>query len=198
MRVFVSGPSGVGKTTVIREVLGKNTDFVLSISYTTRSPRPGETDGVDYFFVSRQAFEDMVAQGEFLEWAAVHGNLYGTSLGWVEQNERKGLHVLFDIDVQGVAQAREKGIEGCYILIVPPTLEELERRLSSRGTETPESVSLRMANARSELKRWDMYDYLVINDSLMECIEAVNSIIAAQRCSRKEMIQRLPWLKTIG
>lgn len=198
MRVFISGPSGVGKTTVIQEVLRKNTDMVLSVSYTTRQPRQGEKDGVDYFFVSKETFEDMMRRGEFLEWARVHDNLYGTSIAWVENVERQGRHVLFDIDVQGVSQARDRGIRGCYILIVPPALEILERRLSGRGTENPESLALRMTNARNELKRWDLYDYLVVNDSLSECIDAVDAIILAQRFSAAEVIGQLPWLTTIA
>jgi len=198
VRVFVSGPSGVGKTTVIKEVLRKNPDLVLSVSYTTRAPRKDEQDGVDYFFVSRDTFEDMVRKGAFLEWANVHGNLYGTSIEWVEEMESRGFHVLFDIDVQGVKQAKEKGLQGCFILIVPPTIDELERRLHSRGTEDRDSLVRRMENARAELAMWNLYDYLVVNDSLLECIETVHAVILAQRASKSEMIGRLPWLHTIA
>ncbi len=198
MRVFISGPSGVGKTTIIKEVLRKNPDMVLSVSYTTRPPRHDEQDGVDYHFVPRRTFEEMIGSGAFLEWAVVHGNLYGTSIGLIEEVERRGEHVLLDIDVQGVIQAKQKGSDGCFILIVPPSLEELERRLDGRGTEDPSSLARRIENARGELARWDLYDYLVVNDSLSECIGAVNAVILAQRSSRPEMIRRLPWLRTIA
>lgn len=198
MRIFISGPSGVGKSTIIREILNKNSDLCLSVSYTTRSPRPHEVHGRDYFFVSRQEFEGMMEKREFLEWARVHDNLYGTSLRWVESQEQKGMHILFDIDVQGVRQAKEIDPSGSYIMIVPPSMDDLLERLGNRGTEDKQSLSLRLRNAKEELKAWAMYDYLVVNDRLEKAIEDIQSIIRASRCSRMEMIGRIPWLQKIG
>ncbi|MGC9324962.1 MAG: guanylate kinase [Desulfomonilia bacterium] len=197
MRIFISGPSGVGKSTIITEVIKKHPDLVLSISYTTRSPRPGERDGREYFFVSRQVFEDMRVSGTFLEWANVHGQLYGTSLEWVEDREREGLNVLFDIDVQGVTQAQEKGSPGHFILIVPPELGELTRRLEHRGTEDRESLSTRIENAKKELMNWEKYDYLVVNDTLEHAVDTIHTIVQACRNETREVIRRLPWITRI-
>lgn len=198
MRIFVSGPSGVGKSTIIKEIVKRKTDIVLSVSYTTRPPRPGEQDGIDYFFISRPAFERMIRSDAFLEWAQVHENLYGTSLAWIEREERQGHHVLFDIDVQGVIQAKEKGSPGCFILILPPSMDELERRLSERGTEDPQALILRTQNAKNELSNWALYDYLVVNESLEQCIDDIATIIDAYRSSREVVIGELPWLKAIA
>lgn len=198
MRIFVSGPSGVGKSTIIKEIVKRKTDIVLSVSYTTRAPRPGEQDGIDYFFISRPVFERMIRSDAFLEWAQVHENLYGTSLAWIEREERQGHHVLFDIDVQGVIQAKEKGSPGCFILILPPSMDELERRLSERGTEDPQALILRTQNAKNELSNWALYDYLVVNESLEQCIDDIATIIDAYRSSREVVIGELPWLKAIA
>lgn len=198
MRIFISGPSGVGKSTIIRGILKQKPDVVLSVSFTTRSPRPAEQEGVDYFFVQRDTFERMIRSDSFLEWAQVHGNLYGTSLEWVRAREGQGQHVLFDIDVQGVRQAKEKGSPGCFIFILPPTMEELVRRLDGRGTEDPETLALRLENAKKELMHWDQYDYLVVNDSLENTIRNITTIMDAYRSSKEVVIGELPWLRTIG
>jgi guanylate kinase len=198
VRIFVSGPSGVGKSTIIKEIVKRKTDIVLSVSYTTRAPRPCEQDGIDYFFISRPVFERMIRSDAFLEWAQVHENLYGTSLAWIEREERQGHHVLFDIDVQGVIQAKEKGSPGCFILILPPSMDELERRLSERGTEDPQALILRTQNAKNELSNWALYDYLVVNESLEQCIDDIATIIDAYRSSREVVIGELPWLKAIA
>jgi len=198
VRIFVSGPSGVGKSTIIKEIVKRKTDIVLSVSYTTRAPRPCEQDGIDYFFISRPVFERMIRSDAFLEWAQVHENLYGTSMAWIEREERQGHHVLFDIDVQGVIQAKEKGSPGCFILILPPSMDELERRLSERGTEDPQALILRTQNAKNELSNWALYDYLVVNESLEQCIDDIATIIDAYRSSREVVIGELPWLKAIA
>lgn len=195
MRIFISGPSGVGKSTVIKEILKIKTDLILSVSYTTRPPRPGEQDGVDYFFISRKTFEEMIGKGSFLEWANVHGHLYGTSLAWIKEREKE--NIIFDIDVQGVTQAKAKAIGGCFIFLVPPTLKALEHRLGGRGTEDPQQLNLRLQNARHELTYWKIYDYLVINDQLNKTIEEISLIIDAQKSARDEVLERIPWLKAI-
>jgi len=198
MRIFVSGPSGVGKSTVIAELLRRHPEIVLSVSYTTRSPRPGEVHGVHYFFVDDAEFDRMLERGAFLEWASVHTNRYGTSNEWVASKEAEGLSVLFDIDVQGVAQAQAQGSAGVYIMIVPPDLETIEKRLSGRGTESAAALAVRLANARTELARHDMYDYLVVNDELEEAIADIEAIIRAQACRRENVKGELKWLQRIA
>ena len=197
MRIFISGPSGVGKSTIIRRILADNPNLVLSISYTTRKPRPAEEHGRDYFFITQSEFEAMIDRQEFLEWAEVHSNYYGTSLSWVEQKEAQGMDVLFDIDVQGVAQARGISSPGAYVMIVPPDMETLRQRLDKRATEDEASLNIRLDNARRELSRWQMYDYLVINDNLDEAVSHLQSVIKVQHNTTQEMIGDLAWLKTI-
>lgn len=198
MRIFVSGPSGVGKSTIISEILKRNPDLDLSVSYTTRKPRPDELHGREYYFISQQEFEEMVSRGVFLEWAQVHDHTYGTSLEWVSRYENEGRNILFDIDVQGVRQAKQRGFSGSYIFIIPPSIDQLAKRLTHRGTEDEKSFSLRLMNAREELKYWRMYDYIVVNGAIEKAIEDVQSIIDATRCSRTEIAGRIPWLQEIG
>lgn len=198
MRIFISGPSGVGKSTIIQEILKRHPDILLSISYTTRPPRPGERDGKEYFFVACETFETMVKADRFLEWALVHGQRYGTPLDWVSSMEDQGHHILFDIDVQGVRQAKAKGSQGCFIMLLPPTLEELARRLAGRGTEDPQALATRLENAKKEMRAWSMYDYLVVNDRLEKAIAAVEIILDAYSYSKEEAVGRLKWLSRIG
>jgi guanylate kinase len=184
VRIFISGPSGVGKSSIIKELLKRTPDLILSVSYTTRPPRPGEQDGVDYYFVSRSTFDEMVSRGSFME--------------WITSRESDGFNIIFDIDVQGVTQAKAKNTKGCFIFIIPPDMDALSRRLGGRGTEDRQQLNLRLENAKHELAFWNIYDYLVVNDSLDKAIEDISTIIEAQRFSREEVIGRLPWLSTIA
>jgi guanylate kinase len=197
LRFFISGPSGAGKSTIIKALLETRSDIVLSVSYTTRSPRPSEINGRDYFFINKHEFEKMIADGAFLEWAHVHSDYYGTSIKWVDDMETKGINVIFDIDIQGVRQAKAKGTMGCFVMVAPPDLETLQNRLGKRGTETPQSLAIRLDNALRELKAVDMYDYILINDVLENVIEDIKTIIRAEGLKRNEMLRSNEWLQKI-
>ncbi len=197
MRIFISGPSGVGKSTIIGELLKLHPEIILSISYTTRSPRPSEINGREYFFVQASEFEKIISESGFLEWAHVHKDYYGTSLKWVEETEKSGRSILFDIDFQGVRQAKAAGSEGIYIMIVPPDMRELEKRLAGRGTEDRETLAIRLDNAKKEISCWEMYDYIVVNDSVQKALEDIETIIRAHSMTVKQAAGRISWLQKI-
>jgi guanylate kinase len=163
---LVSAPSGAGKTTIVRKILDRFDTLTYSISHTTRPPRSGEVDGVDYFFISEQAFKQMIEASHWLEWANVHGNYYGTSKQVVENSLNNGSHILLDIDVQGAKQIMASGLKPVSIFIMPPSFEALENRLRSRGTDSSEVIEKRLKNAQMEIKYKDMYDHILINDDL--------------------------------
>ena len=164
--LVVSGPSGSGKGTVCNNLLNRNNGIVFSVSTTTRSPREGEVDGKDYFFIDKEKHFKMIENNEFLENAEVHDNFYGTPKEFVFEEIEKGNVVLLEIDVQGALQVKDVYSEAVTIFLVPPSMEELERRIRNRGTETEESINLRMYNALIEMKVIDQYDYIVINDEI--------------------------------
>lgn len=182
-RLFViSAPSGAGKTTLLKKVMAELRGLVFSISHTTRKPRPGELDGVDYHFVSKDAFREMIDNQLFLEYAEVHGNFYGTSLAAIGEQLEEGLDVVLDIDVQGAAILRAKGQGGAsHIFIAPPGLPELEKRLRGRGTESEETIQVRLKNAAGEMKAAADYEYLIINDKIEEAATLLSAIILAER-----------------
>ncbi|RPH42674.1 MAG: guanylate kinase [Desulfobulbaceae bacterium] len=182
-RLFViSAPSGTGKTTILKKVMARLSGLVFSVSHTTRAPRPGERDGREYHFVSHADFEAMLDGNQFLEWASVHDNYYGTSRQAVAEELQRGLDVILDIDVQGAAIIRKSsGIEATHIFISPPGLVELEHRLRGRGTESEESIQLRLKNARIEMQAADDYEYLIVNDVLDEAVDLLSAIILAER-----------------
>lgn len=189
----LSAPSGGGKTTVLRKVMADLAGLVFSVSHTTRPPRPGEVAGRDYHFVSREEFQAM-QEGTppgFLEWAEVHNNQYGTGRAEVERQLQAGRDVILDIDVQGALQVRDAAAP-VMIFIAPPSLAELEARLRKRGTESEETIRLRLDNAREELKFADHYDYLIINDRLEEAVDSLRAIIIAERCRRRRSLAGLP------
>jgi guanylate kinase len=180
--LILSGPSGAGKSTIIRHAEPQIGPFYFSISTTTRPPREGERDGVDYYFVSPEEFEREIAAGEFLEYAKVHGNYYGTSLKPVREALAEGKLVIFDIDVQGHRLARERlGDLITSAFITPPSLAELERRLSGRSTDDPETIRRRLENAREEIQALEEYDFLIVNDDLEAATEAFVTIARAAR-----------------
>ena len=175
-----SAPSGAGKTTITRQMVAEHPDLQLSISTTTRPIRPGETDGVHYHFVSEERFQDAVAQGRFLEWAQVHGNLYGSDGAWVDQTLAQGRDILFDIDVQGGHQIRAARPDASLILIVPPSWVELERRLRGRGTDDDAVIRKRLAAAHAELVDAQDYDVVVVNDQLESALECVRRVLRGE------------------
>lgn len=175
----LSGPSGAGKGTLVKRVLQRVPDAWVSVSATTRQPRPGEVDGRDYFFLDQPRFDELVSQGGFLEWAHVHGNSYGTLRSRVQDRIDQGSQVILEIDVQGAFQVKEAMPEAHLIFIEPPSLEELERRLRGRGTETEEVICNRMKTAEVELARKMEYDVQVVNDELERATEELVSYIGS-------------------
>jgi guanylate kinase len=185
----LSSPSGAGKTTISKKMLAADPDIALSISATTRPPRPGERDGVDYHFVDVDNFKQMAADGEFLEWAHVFGHRYGTPRARVEELLDAGKDVLFDIDWQGAQQLyQEAGPDVVRVFVLPPTMEELERRLRARNTDSDEVIAARMARAANEISHWDGYDYVLINDDVEDCYGEVIAILRAERLKRRRQI----------
>ncbi len=182
----LSSPSGAGKSTLSRMLLDRDDNISLSVSYTTRPPRPGEVDGEHYHFTDVATFKQMAADDEFLEWAHVFGHRYGTPKAPVESALAEGCDVLFDIDWQGAQQLyQEAGPDVVRVFILPPSIEELERRLHTRNTDSDEVISDRMARAKAEIGHWDGYDYVLINDEVGACFEKVSQILTAERMKRR-------------
>ena len=188
---IVCAPSGAGKTTLVDALLQREPDIKLSTSYTTRAPRPGERDGVDYNFVDRARFEAMIGAGDFLEHASVHGNHYGTSRAWIER-EIAGEHdVLLEIDWQGAAQVRKIFPQLVGMFILPPSIEELRRRLQGRGKDAPETIERRIAGAREEISHVLEFEYIIVNDRFEQALEEIRSVVHAARVSRTRQSIRL-------
>ena len=179
----VAAPSGAGKTTLVRLLLEREASVHLSISYTTRSPRPGEQDGREYHFVDTVAFQAMIARHEFLEWAEVHGNFYGTSQKWIADQLAAGHDVLLEIDWQGAQQVRKLFPQAIGIFILPPSREELTRRLTGRGTDSADVIARRLAAAQAEMRHVGEFDYVIINDQLAQALEELLAVVRASRLS---------------
>ncbi len=179
----VAAPSGAGKTTLVRLLLEQEPDVHLSISYTTRAPRTGEQDGREYNFVEVAEFRAMIDRGEFLEWAEVHGNFYGTSKKWIADQLAAGHDVLLEIDWQGAQQVRASFPEAIGVFILPPSMDELTRRLTGRGTDSAEVISRRLAAAQAEMRHVGEFDYVIINDQLAQALDELRTVVRASRLS---------------
>ena len=189
--MVLSGPSGVGKSTVIAELFAQRSNIYFSVSYTTRQPRVGEQDGVNYNFVSREEFERMIADDELLEYAEYVDNYYGTSMKLIQEKLDAGIDVLLDIEVQGAAKVRARCPDALFIFIIPPSFEELSRRLHRRNTDSEEVIAGRLAKARQEFREIPKYDYLVINDKVANAVHEIEAILTAAECrvsSRSRML----------
>ncbi len=188
--IIVSAPSGAGKTTLVGEVLKRDGRARHSISYTSRAPRPSETNGVDYHFVTREDFEIMIERGDFLEWAQVHGNLYGTSRHSVEELRAAGFDAILTIDVQGAEQSRKEFPDAIGVFILPPSYQILLKRLDVRGANHSDDLDLRLTNALDELAQYRQFAYLIINDDLEQATRELHAIVIAERCriSRRQSL----------
>ena len=184
---IVSAPSGAGKTTLVERLVEQTPRLTMSRSYTSRPAREGEIDGVDYNFVSRSAFEQMVGRGEFLEWAEVFGNLYGTRAADTERMLASGCDVVLVIDVQGARKVRQRGIESTTVFVMPPSFEVLEQRLRGRSKDPEEAIQRRLQVAREEVASFAEYDFVVINDELTAAVERLRGIVIAERARLERM-----------
>lgn len=186
---IVSAPSGTGKTTILKRIIAEMDNVAFSVSHTTRTPRSNELEGIDYFFVDKNTFASMEEQDLFIEWAEVHGNLYGTSSKAVKTLIEGGKDVILDIDVQGARQVMDKlKDQGVFVFISPPSLEELEKRLAGRGTESESVIARRLKNAVEEMKSLDHYDYVIVNERVDQAVEVLRSIVIAERSRKRRNI----------
>ncbi len=182
--MIISGPSGSGKGTVVNE-LTKDGDFSLSISATTRAPRPGEEDGVHYFFKTKDQFKELIDNNELLEWAQFCDNFYGTPIRYVESQMKAGKNVILEIEVQGALQVKEKYPSTVLVFLIPPTIDELRKRLTGRGTESEDVIEKRIKRAADELELMERYDYVVVNNTIEKAKEDILEIVAAEKMSVK-------------
>ena len=196
LMLVLSSPSGAGKTSICKKLLQQDTGLVLSVSATTRKRRPGEVEGKDYQFLSIQEFESRIKKSEFLEYAKVFGNYYGTPVQLVERNLKSGVDVLFDIDWQGTQQLKARaGQDLVSVFILPPSIKELEKRLFKRAQDTSEVVANRMSKSASEMSHYPEYDYVIINHNLDKSVEQVQSILCAERSRRERQIGLVEFVK---
>jgi guanylate kinase len=189
--VVVSAPSGAGKSTVLSRILADMPGLRFSVSHTTREPRGGERDGVEYHFVDRPTFEKLRDGGQLLEWAEVYGNLYGTATAELDRAREEGLDLLLDVDVQGAGQVREKMPDAVTVFILPPSYDVLERRLRGRSQDDEPAIRRRLAVAGRELDAYVRYDYAIVNDDLDACVGALESIVRAARCRVSHAAKRV-------
>ncbi len=197
--LVLSSPSGAGKSTISRSLLERHPDLTMSVSATTRPMRPGEVEGKDYYFIDKSRFEEMVAAGEFLEHAQVFDNYYGTPKQPVENALQQGKDVLFDVDWQGTQQLRQNARDDlASIFILPPSVDELERRLYARAQDPEDVVKRRMAKATSEMSHWAEYDYIIINEAIDHSVNETEAILSAERLKRARRVGIAEWLRGMG
>ncbi len=189
--LIISAPSGAGKSTLVELLLSQNKELFFSISHTTRPPRPGEMDGIEYFFVSEENFKRMIQEEEFFEWAQVHGYYYGTSKTMLKKAENRHSDLILDIDVQGAAKVKQILPEATSIFILPPSFEVLRERLQRRQKDTEQQIAKRIENARQEIQYCHQYDYIVINHELHAAFEDLSSIIRSQSCRRENLSKEI-------
>lgn len=195
---ILSSPSGAGKTTLSKMLLAKDSEIRLSVSATTRPPRPGEIDGVHYHFVSPERFQAMIEEDDFYEWAEVFGHRYGTPKGMIRAGLKEGQDFLFDIDWQGTQQLYQKDQQDVVrVFILPPSIDELHRRLKGRATDSAEVIAARMERARAEISHWDGYDYVIINDEVEVCFAKVCAILEAERMKRARQTGLIPFVREL-
>lgn len=192
--IVVSGFSGAGKGTLMKLLLQTYDNYALSVSMTTRSPREGEEEGVAYFFTNKEGFEQRIAEDGFIEYANYCGNYYGTPRAYVEEQLEAGKNVILEIEIQGALKVKEKFPESLLLFVTPPNAAELERRLTGRGTETPEVIKRRLARAYEESEGIEAYDYIVVNDDLERCVEEIHQLVTA---ARKAPVRRKSFIKEI-
>jgi guanylate kinase len=187
----ISAPSGAGKSTLVKRLMATTPGLCFSISYTTRAPRATEKHGRDYFFVSPRVFNGMVRRDEFVEWADVHGHFYGTAHKQLQAAQEVGVDILLDIDVQGHRQVCQQIPEAVSVFILPPSFQELSRRLHDRCSDAPDEIERRLETAREEITHWPEYDYLVVNDNLNDAVDALRAIVRAARFRRPSQAERV-------
>ena len=189
LTIIISAPSGTGKTTTCKRLKERFPTLKIAISHTTRKIRDGEVEGVDYYYISKKEFEAKREKSQFLEWAQVHREYYGTSFETIEKHRQKGFDILLELDIQGVNSLRKMDFEGVYILLLPPSIEEMAKRLRKRGTETEESIERRIKTGKEEIKNYKKYDYIITN---FEVEETVDSILAIVRAEKSSVIRYVP------
>ncbi|WP_096199309.1 guanylate kinase [Bacillus sp. FJAT-45350] len=188
--IVLSGPAGVGKGTVCGALRQEDTNIQYSVSATTRNPREGEVDGVNYFFRSRDEFENMIVNDQLLEWAEYVGNYYGTPIDYVKETINKGTDIILEIEVQGALKVKERFPEGVFIFLMPPSLAELRSRIVGRGTETEDIINKRMTVAKEEIDMMKKYDYVVENDQVDLAVDRIKAIVTAEHCKRERLIEK--------
>lgn len=194
--IVLSGPAGVGKGTVCNALRAENTNIRYSVSATTRAPREGEVDGVNYFFKTREQFEQMIKNNELLEWAEYVGNYYGTPIDYVRNTIDNGHDIILEIEVQGALKVKEKFPDGVFIFLAPPSLKELRKRIVGRGTESEEVINKRMKVAREEIEMMKNYDYVVENDEVSRAVERIKAIVLAEHCRRERLYEK--YIQQVG
>ncbi|SDH91960.1 guanylate kinase [Alteribacillus bidgolensis] len=195
--IVLSGPAGVGKGTVCNALRGVDTEIEYSVSATTRQPREGEANGVNYFFKTKQEFEQMIEENKLLEWAKYVDNYYGTPLDYVVETIEKGRDIILEIEVQGAKKVKERYPEGIFIFLMPPSLAELRSRIVGRGTENEDLINKRMTVAREELEMMENYDYVVENDEVDKAVDRIQAIVTAEHCKKDRLIEKYKQLAEV-